>query len=163
MAAPQSIPCPCCGAQLRSRGNRPLTIGVCPRCKTPVSLSSAQEETVPEQPALVPVSLVEPPPVQQDERRPPRRSHRQPGSAVPSLGLGSVLLGMLALPFSLFPCIGWLSLPLSGLGCICAAVALIVAIHEGDDRVGLPIAGAGINALAFSFGFLWLRWWWLNG
>src|SRR5262245_65636180 len=103
MATSQSISCPCCGAQLRSRGNPPLSIGVCPRCQSPASLSSAQEETVPEQPVLVQASLVDRPPVQQDERRPPRRSYRRPGSAVPSLGLGSVLLGVLALPFSLFP------------------------------------------------------------
>jgi hypothetical protein len=62
----------------------------------------------------------------------------------------------MALPFSLIPCMGLLSLPLSGLGLLLGFVGGIVALSRNGRGIGFPIAGSALCAMSLVFGVLWL-------
>ncbi len=100
----------------------------------------------------------------QDDR--PRREHRrlrddrdspaQESKTVHSLGIASIVVGVVALPFSLFPCIGVLFLPLSGLGILLGVIGGIVSLTRRGRGIGFPIAGTAISGMAALFGIFWL-------
>jgi hypothetical protein len=75
---------------------------------------------------------------------PPKRSS--------SLGLASVILGVLAFLICWIPAVGCISLPLSGLGLLLAIIGFIVALARGGSSIGFPIAGGAVSALALAIG-----------
>jgi hypothetical protein len=90
---------------------------------------------------------------QEDDYREGRPASR---GVAHSLGIASMVLGAVALPFSLIPCMGFLSLPLSGLGLLLGFVGGIVALSRNGSGIGFPIAGSALCAMSLIFGALWL-------
>ena len=72
----------------------------------------------------------------------------QPSKAAHSLGIASVILGILAFLICWIPLIGLLGIPLSGLGLLLGIVGLLLAIFRRGHGIGFPIAGAAISLLA---------------
>jgi hypothetical protein len=77
------------------------------------------------------------------------------GGAALGLGIASFVLGIVALLFSLIPCIGMLSLPLSGLGLLLGITGGIVALAHRGQAIGFPIAGSVLSAIALAIGIFW--------
>lgn len=71
---------------------------------------------------------------------PPRR-----GS---SLGLASIIVGILGLLICWIPFLNMLGLPLSGLGLLLGVVGLLVALARKGSGIGFPVAGLMICGLA---------------
>lgn len=71
---------------------------------------------------------------------PPRR-----GS---SLGVASLILGILAFVICWIPLVNLLGVPLSALGLILGAVGVLVAFTRRGASIGYPIAGAAISGLS---------------
>jgi hypothetical protein len=91
---------------------------------------------------------ISPPPIEQGHQRGapvlnvamPRR-----GS---SLGVASIILGILAFLICWIPLVNLISVPLSALGLLLGLVGLVVAITRKGSSIGLPIAGSAISGLA---------------
>jgi hypothetical protein len=81
----------------------------------------------------------------------------EPGSAATGLGVASLALGLLALTFAWIPCIGVLSLPLSGVGLILGIVGWASAGSRDNSGLGLSIAGTLLCLLAIGL----VAFWWL--
>src|SRR5579884_1386521 len=86
----------------------------------------------------------------------PRSDTSTRGGAAHSLGIGSMVLGIVALLFSFIPCIGVFSMPLSGLGLILGIIGGIVALCRSGRGIGFPIAGSAINGMALVIALFWL-------
>ena len=67
-----------------------------------------------------------------------------------------MVLGVVGLLLSLIPCVGWIGLPLSGLGLVLGVVGGVVAVARKGHGVGFPIAGSAISGLALAIGGFWL-------
>lgn len=72
------------------------------------------------------------------------------------LGIGSLILGVISLPFALIPCLGMFSLPLSGLGLVLGILGLVFAFRQEGQNIGLAISGTSVSGLSIAFGLLWL-------
>lgn len=74
-----------------------------------------------------------------------------------SLGIASIILGVLAFLICWIPLVNIVSLPLSGLGLLLGVIGLIVAMTRGGSSIGLPIAGSAVSLLALVVaGVMWL-------
>ena len=71
-----------------------------------------------------------------------------------SLGIASLVLGILALLVSWVPFLGAITLPLSGLGLLLGLIGLIIALTRRGAGVGFPIAGMAVSALAFFLAYV---------
>jgi hypothetical protein len=81
---------------------------------------------------------------------------REGGAAAHSLGIASLVLGVLAFLVSLIPCIGVVGLPIGGLGLLLGIAGLIVALVRQGRGIGFPIAGSGVSLLALVIAGVWL-------
>lgn len=164
-ATGQSLLCPICKAPVRVPGSLPQSARSLPPTTLHPPLADAAPASVPH----LPVASATPPRTPHPARRRERdaepdeageaRSARSGrlGSAATSLGVGSLVLGVVALPIAFVPCMGVFSLPLSGLGLALGLVGLVLALaKDGGRSVGLPVAGAGVSLLAGFLGLLWL-------
>jgi hypothetical protein len=79
-----------------------------------------------------------------------------PPTASNSLGIASLVLGCFAFAVSLIPVLGVLTLPVIGLGFVLGVAGLGVALHRKGRGIGFPIAGTGVNVIAFLVAALWL-------
>lgn len=70
-----------------------------------------------------------------------------------SLGLASIILGILALLICWVPFLNMLGLPLSGLGLILGGCGLLIAVGRKGSGIGFPIAGTMICGLALCVAF----------
>lgn len=59
-----------------------------------------------------------------------------------SLGIASLILGVVAFAICWIPLLGMLGIPLSGLGLLLGIVGTIVAVVRRGSGIGFPIAGA---------------------
>lgn len=89
-------------------------------------------------------------------RRPEREIAPAADRASHSLGIASLVPGASALPFSLIPCIGMLSLPLSCSGLLLGIGGGILAVARKGRGIGFPLAGSATSGLALIFGVVWL-------
>lgn len=76
----------------------------------------------------------------------PRRSN--------SVGIVSFLLGVLALLLCWIPFVSVISVPISGLGLILAAVAFVLSLIRSGYGIGWPIGGGMISGIALFFGLV---------
>jgi hypothetical protein len=81
---------------------------------------------------------------------------QQPSRAAHSLGIGSVVLGVVGLMLSFMPCVGWIGLPLSALGLLLGVAGGAVAVSRGGHGIGFPITGFAVSGLALAIGAFWL-------
>lgn len=94
------------------------------------------------------------------------RSSRRGSAAVKKginvFGLIGLILGILGLVISLFPCIGWVvGLPLAGIGLLLAVVGLFAG-RQTTGR-GLPIAGTIVSLFGLAIGGAWAGWLFYKG
>lgn len=69
-----------------------------------------------------------------------------------SLGVVSLILGIVAFMICWIPIVGMLSIPLSALGVLLGAIGLLVALFRGGSGIGYPIGGAAVSGLALAIG-----------
>lgn len=67
-----------------------------------------------------------------------------------SLGVASLVLGVLAFLICWIPLINLLGVPLSGLGLLLGVIGIIVALTRRGSGIGFPIAGSAVCALALA-------------
>jgi hypothetical protein len=94
-----------------------------------------------------------------DDDRPRQQSIRDPAQqngAALGLGIGSLVLGIIALLFAFIPCIGWWSMPVSGLGLVLGIIGFVMVIASKRGGLGFPIAGSSVNVAALAMGAVWL-------
>jgi len=65
-----------------------------------------------------------------------------------SLGVVSLILGVLGLLLCWIPVVGVIAFPLAGIGLLMAGIAIIVAFTRKGSGIGWPIGGGIVNALA---------------
>lgn len=65
-----------------------------------------------------------------------------------SLGIASLILGILAFLICWIPFVAIVSIPLSGLGLLLGIIGIVLAVTRSGYGVGFPIAGSSISALA---------------
>jgi hypothetical protein len=65
-----------------------------------------------------------------------------------SLGIASLVLGILAFLICWIPFVNLLGVPLSGLGLLLGLIGVLVALTRKGSSIGFPIAGAAVCALA---------------
>ena len=65
-----------------------------------------------------------------------------------SLGIVSLILGILGLVICWMPCIGILGMPLSAVGLVLGIIGLIIALTRGGAGIGWPIGGIVVSGLA---------------
>ena len=65
-----------------------------------------------------------------------------------SLGIASLILGILALAICWIPILGVLGMPMSGLGLLLGIVGFIIALIRKGSGIGFPIAGSLVSAIA---------------
>ena len=85
-------------------------------------------------------------------------SNVQPaGDYAHSLGIASVVLGIVGLVIAFIPCVGFIGMPLSGLGLLLGIVGLLAACTRSGRGIGFSIAGCAICGLALLIGGFWLE------
>ena len=72
------------------------------------------------------------------------------------MGIGALVVGILAFILALIPCIGmFFAVPLGVVGLILAVVGAIIAFTRQGAGIGFPIAGAAINLVAIVVAIGW--------
>jgi hypothetical protein len=71
------------------------------------------------------------------------------------LGIASLVLGIIAVPFAFLPCISTFSIPVSGLGLILGGSGLIVVLSTKKGSMGFPIAGSTVCLVALAIAGMW--------
>jgi hypothetical protein len=170
---PIQVVCPTCGSKLKAPDNAAGRKITCLGCGSPLFVPARAIVPPPPPPvAGAPFGAVRgadrmPPPSPRDtpvldnleDRRCLSRDPERPAQeskAAHSLGIASMVLGVVALPFALLPCIGVLSLPLSGLGVLLGLVGGVVSLTRQGRGIGFPIAGTAISGMAVLIGIFWL-------
>lgn len=67
-----------------------------------------------------------------------------------SLGMVSLILGILAFVICWIPLLGVLGVPLSGLGVVLGGIGLVIALARKGASIGFPIAGLAMCGLALT-------------
>lgn len=154
--------CVKCGKNLRVNDNVAGKQGKCPKCGTTLRVPElAQNEPVLGKEELVVAQSPPPPPV--PPTPPPPRLERGHAPHAPSinvhlpkrissLGVASLILGVVGFLLCWIPLIGILTIPISGLGLVLGGIGLIVALVRSGSGIGYPIAGVGVCGLAFIIG-----------
>lgn len=141
------IQCRNCGRRLRVNDNAIGMAVKCPDCDARVNVpKTASPPAVQRHRA----ELVERPAHKPKRRRPTdvQMSVSHSPSPSNSLGIGSIVLGVLAFSICWIPLVGLISLPLSLLGLLLATIGCVVAIRRRGAGVGFPIAGVAVCGLA---------------
>lgn len=168
--------CPSCGRRLKVSSEKAGRSGKCPGCGETITIPGEaaapprhQEDTEFSPPAFVSSPVPEPPPRQTPPEflapspGPQMASYSNPGPvfAPPivavqvrqsrvhsSLGVASIILGILALLICWIPLLNVLGLPLGLLGILLGGIGFVVAVVRKGAGIGLPIAGTAISLLA---------------
>ena len=128
--------CPKCGRPIRVPDAAAGQSGQCKNCGT--SMTAPRPENFGVQPIPPTEVKVE--------------VHPQPAKAS-SLGIGSIILGILALSVAWVPWFGLYASPLGVLGLILGVIGFVVAMWRSGSGIGFAIAGSAISALALFIGY----------
>lgn len=124
----------------------------CPKCKNSFVLKPVQPLAVVEPEVIVPVRVTPrvetTPPVAVQVNVPPD------SPAGNSLGIGSIVVGILGLMVCWIPLLGLLGVPLSALGLLCGVIGIIIALTRHGRGIGFPIAGSAVSGLALVICFV---------
>lgn len=148
------IACPTCGKLLKVADELAGKTGKCPACGKPIKVPAPQAVAPqkPVAPAPQPrpqVLLSEPVP-----HAPPVAPTvvavqvQQPSKASHSLGIASLVLGIIAFLICWIPFLGLLGLPLSVLGVVLGGVGLLLAFVRKGSGIGFSIAGTALSLLS---------------
>lgn len=154
--------CPDCGKKFKVEDKAAGRKAICPDCgkkfQIPTPKPKAPTPPVPKKSQLV---VEEQPPVPIKRREvvsteviqaapvsAVQVNVAQPSKAAHSLGIASVILGILAFLICWIPLIGLVGIPLSGLGLLLGIVGIVLAAIRRDHGIGFPIAVTAISLLA---------------
>jgi hypothetical protein len=160
--------CGKCGKHVRVRDDAAGKRGRCPQCGAVLSFPGAEngvslrkseeptEATQPSRPAHQSSAQGMPAP----QPAPLESGHVAQALSVnvhlpkrtSSLGVVSLILGVVAFLFCWVPVLGILSLPLSALGVLLAAIGLGIALVRRGSGIGWPIGGGAVSVLALAIG-----------
>lgn len=162
------LDCKACGKSLKVADNLAGKTGKCPSCGEPVKIPQAKATETdaiarppkPQPPKLQPTKVqptkVQPAAAYEEPRAMPilvapssvSVSIRQPSKASHSLGIASLILGILAFLICWIPFLGLLGLPLSLLGILLGGIGLLIALFRKGSGIGFPIAGTSLSLLS---------------
>jgi len=152
--------CTSCGKQLKVKDEAAGKKGKCPQCGNMVEVPSAETEVnlaeidAPIQPVRRQQAppVVQPPPLERGyvAQAPSVNVHMPKRSS--SLGIVSLILGVVAFLICWIPLIGVVSIPVSALGVLLAAIGLLVALVRRGSGIGWPIGGGAVSGLALAIG-----------
>ena len=152
--------CTSCGKQLKVKDEAAGKKGKCPQCGNMVEVPSAETEVnlaeidAPIQPVRRQQAppVVQPPPLERGHvaQAPSVNVHMPKRSS--SLGIVSLILGVVAFLICWIPLIGVVSIPVSALGVLLAAIGLLVALVRRGSGIGWPIGGGAVSGLALAIG-----------
>jgi hypothetical protein len=147
--------CPVCQKSLKVAGELAGKAGKCPACGERVKVPSVNDEVRPE--LIVPAphktrTLTAPQSPTESIPRSGRVTTRvmtvevkQQAKASHSLGIASLVLGLIAFLICWVPFLGLLGLPLSILGAVLGGIGLIIAMFRKGSGIGFPIAGTCLS------------------
>ena len=105
-----------------------------------------------------------------DEDDYPRYEDAPGGGAGMALGIVSMVLGIVSVPFAIFPCLGFFTLPIAGVGLLLGLLGLTIGSSEKRGNAGFAIAGVATSGASILIALLILlafrdafgrHWWWL--
>ncbi|AQT68888.1 hypothetical protein STSP2_02065 [Anaerohalosphaera lusitana] len=160
--------CNKCGKQLRVKDESAGKKGKCPRCRCILEVPAPDfDELIDESPVQRPVE--ERFPVTHKDatgnavvRQKPHESGHSPNAPsvnvnmpkrTSSLGVVSLIMGILAFLICWIPLLGLLSIPVSSLGVLFAVIGFLIAIFRKGSGIGWPIGGGVVSALALIIAF----------
>jgi hypothetical protein len=132
----------------------------CPRCGTVQVAATTTKQPPPSQPlsGKSPRNADD----DDDDERPvrPVRSVRKDASTETNgvalgLGIASLALGVVTLPFAFIPCIGMYSIPVSAVSLILGVSGIIVVAASKKGSYGFPIAGSVVSFVSIAVVGLW--------
>ena len=152
------VDCPACGKTLKVADEAAGKTGKCPQCnerfKVPALKPAASQSIVAPAPPKRP-TIVRPQPVRDPLPVPVQVTPtvvavqvNQPSKASHSLGIASLILGILAFLICWIPFLGLLGLPLSLLGMLLGGIGLLIALFRKGSGIGFPIAGTSLSLLS---------------
>lgn len=144
--------CPHCGNGIKVNDSAAGKSGKCNQCgeKVTVPHSTAVVKTSPE------IVHDAPPPAQYRQQQ---TAPQQPTVAVQvnqkerpsnSVGIASVILGILALLICWIPLVNIISLILGGIGLLLAGIGLFLGLSRKGSGIGFPIAGGAVSVISMS-------------
>jgi len=152
--------CTSCGKQLKVKDEAAGKKGKCPQCGNMVEVPSAETEVnlaeidAPIQPVRRQQAppVVQPPPLERGHvaQAPSVNVHMPKRSS--SLGIVSLILGVVAFLICWIPLIGVVSIPVSALGVLLAAIGLLAALVRRGSGIAWPIGGGAVSGLALAIG-----------
>lgn len=86
----------------------------------------------------------------------PRSAPKESAAVVHSLGIGSMVVGVVAFLVAVVPLLGAVSLPLAAIGLLLGIVATFLSIFRHGRGIGFGIAGMTLNGMAIAVITLWL-------
>lgn len=149
--------CPECGHTMKVPPTAAGKRGKCKQCGGVVQVPKPRQNAE---------LITSPPPMDFDDEPPVPSRHRRTGRTrrevspvnveihqerpvSNSLGIGALVLGVIAMLFSCVPVVNmFVALPLGGIGLILSAVGLVMAITRKGSGIGYPIAAGSINLIA---------------
>jgi hypothetical protein len=163
---PLAVSCPACGSKLNAPDSLAGKRIKCPRCGGRVEVTPARPPrdhlvTGPP-PRRAAIADQESEPDEDNATYVAARRRADPDDPTPahkganSLGISSLVLGILALLFAWIPLVGMVSIPLGGLGLLLGIAGGVVALLRRGSGVGFPIAGAAVSLLAIGVAVAWL-------
>jgi hypothetical protein len=78
-----------------------------------------------------------------------------PAKGMSILGLLALVLGVVAIPVAIIPCLGIITLPVSGLGALLGLLGIVVSVSGKKSGLALPLIGFILSAVAFAIPFMW--------
>lgn len=139
----QVIQCPHCATQLQITDSSPIAI---PQVNTAITTY----EQVGQAAGMPAWNTLE------DRADLPARRRRDERSTAHSLGITSLVLGIVSFIVAIIPCMGILALPLIGIGIILAIIAFFIAIMRQGAGIGYSIGGLAANGAALLLALFWL-------
>lgn len=152
---PISLSCPTCSTNLRVPDSAAGLTVKCPHC---ASQFTAPAEAPPPG-AYHPREAPSPAPAAGDyDDRPRPRREAAPQSTGVQLGLGiaSLAVGALALPFALIHVLGPFSWPLAIAGLVVGTVGIIIACTKDGAGIAFPVSGAAVSFFTLAFAIIWV-------
>lgn len=134
-----------CGRQIKVKESSAGKKVRCPDCDMRLQVPASAPPAVRQSQHA---ELVEATPRKRKARGDVHVSVQQPSQVTNSLGVGSIVLGILAFLICWIPVVGLIGLPLSLLGVVLAGVGCVMAAMRGGTGVGYPIAGMAVSGLA---------------
>lgn len=152
------VDCPACGKSLKVADDLAGKTGKCPACSE--RLKIPEPKPVISQSIAAPAPPTRPPVVRAQPRRDPLPAPvqvtptvvavqvNQPSKASHSLGIASLILGIIAFLICWVPFLGLLGLPLSLLGILLGGTGFLIALFRKGSGIGFPIAGTSLSLLS---------------